>query len=281
MVLLALLLIAAVSSGASKGSALDIGSLEPQELKDQLGNWTLLDARPGKDWERGHIPGALLFSWEDHIQGNGSEGVYRLPEPEKLALELGRMGISESSPVVVYGDADRSWGGEGWAVWVLSWLGHKGPVRLLDGGIQSWRQRGYPLASGPLREQPPGRHYTTDVRGELNIEAVQLGDRAGHLAVIDTRSTFEWLTGRLPNAVHIPWTEFFEGKERRPIDGMALRRLLREHGVDPDKPVVFYCTAGVRSAYAWMVHTLAGFRTARNYGGGMSDWEAYSGRKAS
>ncbi|NTW37414.1 MAG: sulfurtransferase, partial [Syntrophobacteraceae bacterium] len=214
IILLALLLIAAVSNGASKGLALDLGSLEPQELKEQLGTWTLLDARPGKDWESGHIPGALLFSWEDHIQGNGSEGAYRLPEPEKLALELGRMGISESSPVVVYGDADRSWGGEGWAVWVLSWLGHKGPVRLLDGGIQSWRQRGYPLASGAIREQPAGRHYTTDVRGELNIEAVQLGDRAGHLAVIDTRSTFEWLTGRLPNAVHIPWTEFFEGKER-------------------------------------------------------------------
>ncbi len=277
----AFVMIAALSSGVSQGWALDVDSIEPQQLSDQFGKWTILDARPGKDWQRGHIPGSLSFSWEEHIQGDGSEGAYRLPMPERLASELGKMGITELTPVVVYGDADRSWGGEGWGTWVLSWLGHKGPVRLLDGGIQSWKKRGYPLASGPLREQPPQRHYAVEVRGALNIQAAELVDRGAPVAIIDTRSSIEWLTGHLPNAVHIPWTEFFTGKERRPIDGMALSRLLREHGVAPDKPVVFYCTAGVRSAYAWMVHTLAGSRTARNYGGGLSDWKAFSGDKAS
>ncbi len=279
--LLASLVVAALSCGVPQGWALDLGSIEPPQLKAQLGEWIILDARPGKDWERDRIPGALSFSWEDHIQGNGSDGPYRLPTPERLASQLGKMGITESSPVVVYGDADRSWGGEGWNVWVLSWLGHKGPIRLLDGGIQGWRKRSYPLAAGAAGEPPAGRHYTMDLRSELNIEAVQLEDRGAPLSVIDTRSSIEWLTGHLPNAIHIPWTEFYAGKERRPIDGMALSRLLREHGVDLDKTVVFYCTAGVRSAYAWMVHTLAVSRTARNFGGGMSDWRVFSGRKGS
>jgi thiosulfate/3-mercaptopyruvate sulfurtransferase len=278
---LASLVAVALSRGGAQVWALDLGYIEPPQLKDQLGEWVILDARPGKDWKRGHITGALSFSWEDHLHGNGSEGAYRLPTPESLAFVLGRMGLTESSPVVVYGDADRSWGGEGWSIWVLSWLGHKGPIRLLKGGVQSWKKEGYTLAAGAAREPPARRHYAADLRRELNIEAVQLEDRGAPVTVIDTRSSMEWIAGRLPNAVHIPWTDFFTGKERRPIDGMALRRLFREHGVDPEKPVVFYCTAGVRSAYAWMVHTLSGSRTARNYGGGISDWKAFSRKKAS
>jgi thiosulfate/3-mercaptopyruvate sulfurtransferase len=46
----------------------------------------------------------------------------------------------------------------------------------------------------------------------------------------------------------------------------------KDHGVDAEKPLVYYCTGGVRSAYAWMVHQLCGLPPARNYGGGMEDW---------
>jgi thiosulfate/3-mercaptopyruvate sulfurtransferase len=55
------------------------------------------------------------------------------------------MGISEGSTIVVYGDADSSWGGEGWVLWVLDYLGHKGKLLLLNGGIRAWVKEGFPL----------------------------------------------------------------------------------------------------------------------------------------
>lgn len=197
---------------------------------------------------------------------------YRVWPPQGLANVLGEMGIDENAPLVVYGDADKSWGGEGWACWVLAWLGHKGPVRLLSGGIQSWRNHGRPVtveaedrARGPVR-------YQYELRPEFDVQAAELEEKGDSIVLVDTRSTLEWWKGHLPKAIHIPWTDFFSGKNRQPLSSDALRKLLKDHGVDAEKPLVYYCTGGVCSAYAWMVHQLSGLPPARNYEGGMEDW---------
>lgn len=272
------LLISAALSGLALGSAPDVGLMEASRLKGRINGWTVLDARPVADWRLERIPGALSFSWEDHIHNRGSGNSYERPTPQRLASALGALGLTESTPVLIYGDSNRSWGGEGWAVWVLSWLGHKGPIRLLEGGIQAWKKQGFPVVAGGVHAHPEPRSYALNVRDELNAQADELVDRGRPWVVIDTRSSLEWVTGRLPNAIHIPWSEFYTGRERRPLNGSDLSRLLSRHGVDLDKPIVFYCTAGVRSAYAWTVLTLAGSRTTRNYSGGMSDWAEFTRR---
>jgi thiosulfate/3-mercaptopyruvate sulfurtransferase len=43
--------------------------------------------------------------------------------------------------------------------------------------------------------------------------------------------------------------------------------------VNTAKPVVYYCAGGIRSAYTWLVHELAGLPDARNYEGGMAAWQ--------
>ena len=44
-------------------------------------------------------------------------------------------------------------------------------------------------------------------------------------------------------------------------------------GIDPDRPVIAYCTGGVRSAWAALVLSRAGVATA-NYDGSMWEWAA-------
>ncbi len=263
--------------------AADIGLIDAVRLGRAASLWKVLDARPKSEWREGHIPGSNSFSWEE-FTGTDEGGVKRrIRSPGELAEALGKMGIDENAAVVVYGDADESWGAEGWACWVLAWLGHKGPIRVLDGGIQSWSAHGLPLAgaaAGDARDASPAPatdsavagDYRYVLRPELDIRASELEEKAGALVLIDTRSNMEWWAGRIPGAVHIPWTDFFTGKERRPIEADALRKLLADHGVDTTKPVVYYCAVGVRSAYAWMVHQLSGLPPARNYEGGMEDW---------
>lgn len=253
--------------------AADLGLIEPQALARDQAAWVVLDARSAADWRAGHIPGARSFSWEDHT-GTDEKGVrYKIRPPQELASALGALGIDEKTPVVVYGDADKDWGGEGWNVWVMTLLGHKGPVRLLDGGIRAWRAAGLPLKTGDEKYTGKPAGYRLTLRQRADISTTELRTLMGSVAIVDTRSNWEWFRRSIPTAVHIPWDKFHTGRENRPIAQAELKKLLSRHGIDPMKPVVYYCSGGIRSAYAWMVHELSGLPPARNYEGGMEEWK--------
>ena len=271
-----LFLLVAAGTGAfslpASASAPDLGLMEAASLKEAESRWIVLDGRPKSAWEAGRIPGSRSFSWQNYTRTDEKGAECQIFSPGELASALGAMGIDENTPVVVYGDADKSWGGEGWAAWVLAWLGHKGPVRLLAGGIQAWRGRGFPLAGGPEQKSLTRAVYQTNMRPDLTISTVELERQKESLVIIDVRSTFERLRGKIPGSVHIFWEEFFSGAERRPLAAADLKKLLSSHGVDTSRPVVYYCYGGVRSGYAWLVHQLAGLPTARNYTGGIAAW---------
>jgi thiosulfate/3-mercaptopyruvate sulfurtransferase len=251
----------------------DVGLLEVRELEGNRGSWTVLDARPKDAFGEGHLPGARSFTWEDYTRTDERGVPYKTWPPLDLAAALGAMGIDERTPIVVYGDADKSWGGEGWACWSLAWIGHRGPIRLLAGGIRAWQAAGLPLETGVPALTPPAVRYQARPRPEINIETAELRSDSSALSIVDTRSLKEWLMGKIPGAIHIPWDEFHSGSDRRPISPDAMRELLRKKGVSTDRPVVYYCAGGIRSAYAWLVHQLSGLPSARNYEGGMEEWK--------
>jgi thiosulfate/3-mercaptopyruvate sulfurtransferase len=259
--------------------AIDLGLIEPDVLNRNLNIYVILDARPKSEWLTGHIPGALSFSWEDYTRTDEKGITYRIFPAQELAKALGKMGISESTPVVVYGDADKSWGGEGWNCWALSWLGHKGPIRLLAGGIQSWRNNKFTVISGTGKITAKPVQYKYKVNAGIDISTSEIELRKSNLILIDTRSTFERIKGRIPDSIHIEWKDFYVGNDRQPLQPEALKKLLRGNNVDLGKPVVYYCTGGIRSAYAWLIHQLAGLPTALNYEGGYEEWSRLSGSR--
>jgi thiosulfate/3-mercaptopyruvate sulfurtransferase len=253
--------------------AAEIAVIESVDLNQSLSAWVILDARPSKQWQQGHIPGARSFSWEDYTRTDEKGIAYRTLPPEQLAAALGKMGIDENSPVVVYGDADTSWGGEGWACWVLAWMGHKAPIRMLNGGIQSWLALKLPVQSKDqtLTAEPKTYHY--QVLASVNISADDIRKNPSAFQLVDTRSTLEWIKGQIPGAIHIPWEKFYTGVDRRPLTPAETKELLIQKGINPDRPVVYYCAGGIRSAYSWLVHHLAGLPEAINFEGGMEEWE--------
>jgi thiosulfate/3-mercaptopyruvate sulfurtransferase len=256
--------------------ASNISLIEPAALKKSTSGWVILDARPRSEWVSGHIPGALSFSWENYTRTDANGIPYRVLPPQDLATELGKIGITENTPIVVYGDADKSWGGEGWDCWILAWLGHKGPVRLLAGGIQSWKSNNFPLTGGEEKYRLRPVHYRYKLEPAFDITTSEIEKQKANIVLIDTRSFFERIRGKIPDSVHIEWSDFFTGKDRRPLSPEALKKLLRENGVDTKKQIVYYCAGGIRSAYAWLVHQLAGLPPARNYEGGYEAWRRLS-----
>jgi len=250
-----------------------VAMIQPDELNRDIRAWAVLDGRTKADFQKGHIPGAHSFSWDDYTRTDEKGIPYQIRPPQELADALGRMGITENTPVAVYGDADKSWGGEGWACWILSWLGHKAPVRLVAGGIQGWKAGGYAVSKDPSKGPSSTARYQLTLRPELDIKSSELEQGGSGMVLIDTRSTLEWLSGHLPNAIHIPWTEFCGGKDRCALDKDSLRKLLESYKVDLAKPIVYYCAGGVRSGYAWTVHSSCGLPPARNYLAGMEQWK--------
>ncbi|NDY42151.1 hypothetical protein G3N55_04735 [Dissulfurirhabdus thermomarina] len=269
-----LLLPALSAAGAGEGAvgAFDLGLLTPAALSAERERWVVLDGRSRRAYEAGHIPGARPFSWEDHTGTDPSGVPYRMWPPGRMAGALARVGIGPDTPVAAYGDAGRSWGGEAWICWVLAYLGHRGPIRLLAGGIQAWRRAGLPLERGPAPPPRPGPGYTVALRPDVLADRAAAARAAREGRLVDVRSTWEWWTGRIPGAVHVPWTDFREGDPPVPISAGRFRAVLARVGVPADGPVVFYCAGGVRSAWAWLAAVLAGRAGARNYEGGMAEW---------
>ena len=273
-----ILLVVTVIVPVGTAAAADLALIDATALKSSGAKYLILDARPKADWEAGHIPGALLFSWEQLTRTDGSGVKYSTLPPQELAQALANLGINEKTPLVLYGDADKSWGSEGYAAWLFSWLGHKAPVRVLNGGIQSWRSQNLPLVKGTERGVPAKVRYLVDVKPNYLVTTEDIQSRSAAYSLVDVRSTFEWLKGRIPGAIHIPWEDFYAGKDHHPLPPAELKKMLAKHGVDTSRPVAYYCLGGVRSAYAWTVHQLSGLPEAKNYKGSWAAWEKRVGQ---
>ncbi|VVS92624.1 sulfurtransferase [Desulfoluna spongiiphila] len=247
------------------------GSVDTMEEKP-----VILDARPKKAWAKGHIPGSFSFNWEEYTKTDDQKIPYRTFPPKEMAVALGALGIQATSPIVITGDADDSWGGEGWIAWFLEWIGHQGPVYLLDGGMPGWIDKNLPLKEQPegLQDAPLMTLYTPTPDPAVFITAEDLLNNPDTYTLVDTRSFPEWLTGHIPGAVHISWKKMVDKNSRTPISPGAMNALLAKKKIPLDKPVVYYCTGGVRSGWAWMAHTMAGLPTAFNLEGGYEEWNA-------
>ncbi|MFH0725482.1 MAG: rhodanese-like domain-containing protein [Pseudomonadota bacterium] len=255
-----------------EANALDLHRVTPDGAASAGGKWIVLDARPQKNWQEGHLPAALSFSWEALTRTDPDGVRFRIFPPEELSMILGSMGISHTDAILIYGDANSSWGGEGWGIWVLAWLGHQGPIYFLDGGIQAWQDQGKALTTDLPVKRPPAT-YQVQVNPDMFWTEDQVAAREKDITLIDTRGyLMEWLPGHLPGAIHIPWENFYQGKNRTALSSDALKALLEKNGVNLTKPVVYYCTGGIRSGYAWLVHELSGLPSAVNFEGGTEVW---------
>jgi rhodanese-related sulfurtransferase len=77
------------------------------------------------------------------------------------------------------------------------------------------------------------------------------------IQLIDVRETEEWAAGRIAAGKHIELAELSQ----------------RAGEIDQERPVVFYCRSGSRSAMATQAFVAAGY-DAHNLAGGLLEWKA-------
>ncbi|HEX3964873.1 MAG TPA: sulfurtransferase [Frankiaceae bacterium] len=250
--------------------ALTAGFISPDELAALVQRQvphTLLDVRftldegplPG-EYLAGHIPGAIFVDTVRELSGPRAPtvGSYPVPDPAVFASAARSWGVSENSEVIAYSGYTGISAGR--LAWLFRWFGHD-RVRVLDGGLRAWEQRGYPqitelaCASSPGDFQAaPGGIPVAGVADvlELGAEGQLLDVRARRRyrqAEPDPEIDGGHRCGRIPGAVNVPSTSLHarDGRLRSRDEVVAL---LAAQGVDPRRPVGVYCGGGIASAWA-------------------------------
>jgi thiosulfate/3-mercaptopyruvate sulfurtransferase len=252
--------------------------------------YTIIDARRHTDYMAGHIPGAVWMGWEAWcekapVDGGptlaqaGYWGVIKESTTEALQESLRRFGLSDERPVVVYADGARSKGREARIGWMLLYLGLPA-VTLLDGGWHSWLKVGGKSETSIAAPAEGQFHMRVQEERRIRLEQLKqelLSERPPTL--IDTRSKAEFAgqcydyqprMGRLPGAVHMPYTDFFDEEGAYVTKSLYLQRLPPE--VRNAERCVAYCEVGVRSCLFALLHELYTGKVVANFDGSFMEW---------
>lgn len=256
-----------------------------RELRERLGEVTLLDLRPAEDYAVGHIPGARPLDLYGISLSDSAEaplasflGIFR--------VLFGARGVTAERPVVCYDHESGERASR--AVWLLAVLGHP-DARLLDGGTHAWTAAGGSLVrldSAPPHPDPATSPPTAPpFRSEQNRSflatrfdvAAAIGDPGS--VIVDVRRASEYggtekrakRAGTIPGAVHVFWREHVAADgSLRPAS--EIRALYESRGVTPDKVVIPVCHGGYRSASTFLALKSLGYPRVRNYVSSWGEW---------
>ena len=159
-------------------------------------SYILIDLRPSKLAEQGHIPKAVTMA---------EGGLDKMKEqfPKHMA-----------APIILY-NQDGAFASAEEAFKKISSWGYK-QVSLLSGGFLAWEKAGKQVAKGPAESK------ITYVRklmpGEVDIAAFKevVVKPAGELLILDVRTPKEATDGLLPNALEHPYGRAGAASRRSP-----------------------------------------------------------------
>lgn len=253
--------------------------------------YTIIDARRYGDYSAGHIPGAVWMGWEawcekapvhagQTLAQAGYWGVLRESTTEALEESLRHCCVSDERPALVYADGPMSKGREARIGWMLLYLGLPA-VTLLDGGWRAWLKSGGSSDTGiptpseegqfHIRVQDYRRIRLTQLKQDLQSDTPPL--------LIDARSKAEFAgqgydyqprMGRLPGAVNMPYTDFFDEEGAFVTKSLYLQRL--PPAVRNAERCVAYCEVGVRSCLFALLHELYTGKVVANFDGSFMEW---------
>ncbi|WP_221089409.1 sulfurtransferase [Deinococcus aquaedulcis] len=240
----------------------------------------IVDCSEGAEYRRAHIPGAHpldLRPWLKH------EETPHVIGPEAFSARMTALGVSSGTTVVAY-DGTNGWlSGRLW--WVLRYYGHE-RVRVLNGGWRAWVRSGYPVSVDPPAAAPADVQtaafdarrtedhviHLEELRSALNREDVQIVNVLPPSIYRGDANPFgNARTGHLPGSVNIP-NETFSGEGSLLESAAAIRAVFEAAGLSPQRETIVHCQAGVRSSYACLALTLAGWDRVRVYDASLAEW---------
>lgn len=250
--------------------------------------WALGDPDGHEHYLAGHLPGAVYVDLDAQLAAPASAaaGRHPLPGPGDFAVAVARWGIGAGDLVVAYDDWGSMAAARAW--WLLHHAGITS-VRVLDGGLGSWKRAGYALQAGD-----PGPAVTPadpvavgwghlpvldiDAAAAFPGRGVLLDARAaerfrGESEAIDPRP------GHIPGARNAPATANLDA-EGRFLPASVLRDRYAGLGITAGSGTVgSYCGSGITASHQLLALAISGIEGAL-YPGSWSQYSADPDRPA-
>lgn len=149
----------------------------------------------------------------------------------------------ENTRIIVYSDND----GDAVKAYLTLKANLYKKVSILNGGIDAWKAKGYPVESNKIRREMPDALPSKLLPGAISVaEFKKLAlNTPPDTVILDVRSPDEYLKGAVPGAVTIPIATIIAG---------------RWNEIPQDKKVVIHCAAGNRALQAWRFLKNKGFK---------------------
>jgi rhodanese-related sulfurtransferase len=189
--------IVALNRGPLVKEGVDAHPLTPRQVQQAQDDGALVvDVRTELQFDEAHIPGAVCITARRAGFGSKLAWVARSDQPIAIVGRDSEDALEAAELAAAVGLANIA--------------------GFLAGGMTSWREDRFPVASVPRMTVP------------------ELHERRDDVQVLDVRERSEWDAGRIPGSVHLPYHD---------IDGIP-------DGIDPARPVAAICGSGQRSAVA-------------------------------
>ncbi len=235
-------------------------------------------------YDTGHIPGAQKIDWQEDL----NDAIVRdYVGRQQFQTLMERLGISNDTTVIFYGDKSNWWAT--YAFWVFQLFGHTN-AKVMDGGRQKWTDEGRELTTDATSY--PAASYSAPARNDGAIRALRdevLDHQRAGLPLVDVRSPAEFSGellhmadypqegslrgGHIAGARNVPWARAAndDGTFKTADELRAIYE--DEQGLSGSDNIIAYCRIGERSSHSWFVLTyLLGYGNVRNYDGSWTEW---------
>lgn len=243
-------------------------------------DFSLYDVVPGAaDFEKAHIPGAAYVDIEHEISEPHPRLHFMLPESQRFAEVMARLGVSDDALVVCYATAFHWWATRLW--WMLRVFGHD-RVAVLDGGFQKWQAEGRPVETGPAVARPAGSFTARPPRAGMvagRDDVLNAIDRPDTCIVNALRpeqhegrgGVHYGRRGHIAGSINIPSVAHLN-----PDHTFKSPQELREMFAQPlGKPrVLTYCGGGIAATSVALVLAMLGHQDVRVYDASLTEWAA-------
>ncbi len=255
-----------------------------------------------KDFTKGHIPGSVDAYAHDLHFLDDVRACKGLPmcEPRAAKFIGETLGIDAATEVVVY---DLGAGANASGTWFFLKLYGVKRVRILEGGLATWKAHGGPVELGqPAKVAAKTFAPKVDWSMIASVDEVKkaTADAARYL-ILDSRHNLDEYTGKtlqsalaspdqeitvkrggaIPGAVFSPWSKYAGNKDgqadkptlKDPADLAKQLAKLKKSGYDPAKTVITYCHVGLgRGSFQYMALRAAGHQDVKLYVGSWDEW---------
>jgi len=234
-----------------------------------------------QDYLKSHIPNALYAHLDNDLSRKITQntGRHPLPDLDKISEIFSNWGINSNKQVVVYDTASGSFAARLW--WMLHYVGHLNAA-ILNGGLQTWVEHGYPVESGNVFSTTPSK-FTGKPNNSMLISTSEMENLINDInfTIIDARSPERYsglsepidkIAGRIPNSINFFHQNNLNEEGILLSEKELLQKYLQLLNGNLSKRNVVYCGSGVTSCLLVAVMKHIGFETPGLYLGSWSEW---------